>query len=310
MRILIADDDPGSCKLTQVALEQCNYQLEVAENGNEAWQILQQKQIDIAVLDWIMPGISGLELCQRIRTMENRNYTYILMLTAKAEQTSVVAGLQAGADDYLVKPFDLDELRARINVGQRIVNLERSLVEANQKLEALVATDDLTGVMSRRTVFERLSEEVNRSSRGDSQLSIIMMNIDNFKEVNTHHGHNVGDLVIRESAQRVSNLLRPYDCIGRIGGDVFLLLLPGTIEPEAVEIGERIRGAIASRPFVSLTGTSVHITASLGVTTMLETFVPETLIAIADQELQRAKSNGGNQISAPRRAWVSVASSE
>ncbi len=217
-----------------------------------------------------------------------------MLLTAKAEQEDIVKGLNAGADDYLVKPFDPEELQARVRAAARIIQLERQLLEANSRLAALASTDDLTKLMNRRAILNRLVEEAAKSLQTHQPLSIIMMDVDGFKQINDHHGHGVGDTILKEFCHRVTASLRSDDSLGRIGGDEFLVLLPGAGEQEAVAVGERMRAKIASEPFYSEAGISLPITASLGFTEVDPTARVETILSHADRAMYEAK-RGGNE---------------
>ena len=165
MKVLVADDDAVSRRLTEAALQGAGHEVLTAENGRQAWEALQQGRYDIAVLDWMMPETDGVELCQRIRRRAPEGYLYLVLLTAKGQRDDVVTGLDAGADDYLVKPFDAEELRARVRAGGRIVELERRLLQANERLGMLASTDELTGLMNRRAILSRLAEEIERGNR-------------------------------------------------------------------------------------------------------------------------------------------------
>ncbi len=294
MKILLADDDPVSCRLTAAALRRAGHEVVAVQDGKQAWEALTKGKHDIAVLDWMMPEMDGVTLCRRFRRQVAADPLYIVLLTAKAEQEDIVKGLNAGADDYLVKPFDPEELQARVRAAARIIQLERQLLEANARLAALASTDDLTKLMNRRAILNRLVEEAAKSLQTHQPLSIIMMDVDGFKQINDHHGHGVGDTILKEFCHRVTASLRSDDSLGRIGGDEFLVLLPGAGEQEAVAVGERMRAKIASEPFYSEAGICLPITASLGFTEVDPTARVETILSLADRAMYEAK-RGGNE---------------
>ena len=296
MKVLVADDDAVSRRLTEAALQKAGHQVLTAENGRQAWEALQQERYDVAVLDWMMPETDGVELCQRIRRQAPEGYLYVILLTAKGQRDDVITGLDAGADDYLVKPLDPDELRARVRAGGRIVELERRLRQANERLGMLASTDELTRLMNRRAILSRLDEEIERADREQTPLSIIMMDLDGFKQVNDEHGHAAGDELLRQACRRLSALVRPFDTIGRLGGDEFLLLLPLAARRDALAIGERLRAAIAHEPFTVGAIAPVQVTASFGAAVVDPHSRADAALARADAALYEAKDAGRNLV--------------
>lgn len=249
----------------------------------------------LAVLDWMMPGLDGLEVCRRVRRLRREPYTYILLLTAKAQREDIIAGLEAGADDYLTKPFDVHELQVRLRAGKRILDLQTKLIAAREELRAQATHDMLTGLWNRAAIFDLLRREVARAERGGVPVSVIMADVDHFKRVNDVHGHLVGDVVLREVARRVQMTLRPYDEVGRYGGEELLLILPRCDARQAVQVAERLRRCVAEAPIDTPEG-QIAVTASFGVATHAGGTAADmqTLLRAADGALYSAKQKGRN----------------
>ncbi len=181
--VLIAEDDPVFRRILQRCLQSWNYQVRACENGLDAWNVLQQQHApQMAILDWMMPGMNGIEMCRRIRTRQQDPYRYVLLLTAKDDKHDVVQGLDAGADDYLTKPFDVDELHARVRAGKRILGLQNELIQARESLRFEALHDHLTGVWNRGAVLNLLQREVQRRQRSGEALGVIMADVDHFKK--------------------------------------------------------------------------------------------------------------------------------
>jgi diguanylate cyclase (GGDEF)-like protein len=249
----------------------------------------------------MMPHLNGLELCQKVRAARLDRYVYIILLTARGRKQDIVEGLAAGADDYVVKPFDRDELRVRIHAGERVISLEQQLRAVQRKLEKLAITDDLTGLLNRRAAMQRLGEEFARVKREGHSLSCIILDLDHFKLINDLHGHRMGDEVLRELARRMHSSCHPYDIVARYGGEEFLTVLPGVSLSQAVQVAERIRHSLSSEP-VEWKGISVGVKASFGVAQVVENAEesPESLVIRADRALYRAKGEGGDCVCAVR----------
>ncbi len=293
MRVLIADDEALSRKILQDSLLKWGYEVVVTKDGNEAWEYLQRDDApNLVVLDWVMPGLDGIDVCKKLRARTASNYFYIILLTAKADREDIIKGLKAGADDYIVKPFNQQELRYRMKVGQRIVELE-------QRILGLARTDCLTDLLNRRAFMEQLDLEVKRVNRKQQDLSLVILDIDHFKNVNDSFGHQAGDLVLQETARCLSSTCRTYDLVGRYGGEEFIMCLPETNTEQAVHATERIRTAIAcKKTLIPEHMKFVTITASFGVSTMSydneESL--DTLINRADSALYQAKEKGRNRV--------------
>jgi diguanylate cyclase (GGDEF)-like protein len=295
MRILIAEDDAASRLLLTRVLVKWGYEVTATKDGAEAWVELQTKDAPhLAILDWMMPGMDGVDVCRRVRALETLQPPYIILLTALGDKESVVTGLEAGADDYVGKPYDAAELHARLEVGRRLVELNEALLEAKYALEVLARTDALTGVLNRGAIVRELEKEAERAAREGTRLGLGMLDIDHFKLVNDTYGHAAGDAVLCTVAQRVLGVMRAYDTFGRFGGEEFLVLVPGSGEEELRDVLERLRAAIGSTPIV-VDGQEFAVTASLGGATGGDESA-DGLIARADDALYAAKKGGRNRV--------------
>jgi diguanylate cyclase (GGDEF)-like protein len=296
MRVLIADDDTTSRRLLANMLAGWGYEVVTAADGAEAWDLLQQPNAPfLAILDWMMPGLTGPAVCRDLRQLRKEPYTYVLLLTARTNKEDVIEGMNSGVDDYVTKPFDAQELKVRLRAGRRILDLQAELVAAREALREQATRDPLTCVWNRYAIFDTLNREINRSVRENTSLSLIMADLDHFKQVNDSHGHLAGDTVLREAARRMQSCVRPYDYVGRYGGEEFLVVLPGTSSSQAFQLAERLRRALASAPF-AVGNLAIPVTASFGVSGIEagEDAEPEKLIRTADEALYRAKESGRN----------------
>ena len=296
--VLIAEDDPIFRHLLESWLQKWNYRVTAVENGMDAWNVFQQPHPpQMAILDWMMPGMDGIELCRRIRDKKHTPYHYLLLLTAKDEKQDVVAGLDAGADDYLTKPFNVDELRARVRSGKRILDLQEALLRAQEALQYEAAHDPLTGLWNRGAILDLLRRETQRHQRTGSPLGVIMTDVDHFKDINDTHGHIVGDAVLQEVALRLLSSVRAYDFIGRYGGEEFLVLIPSCQSPDLAASAERLRRAVADRPIETAAG-QVSCTISVGLACAMATHDDphqyEALLRLSDEALYDAKNQGRN----------------
>lgn len=296
IRILIADDDPVSRRVLEFFLQKRNYEVVTASNGTDALKILEREDAPrLALLDWMMPGMEGIQICQRIRGRTAHPYVYILLLTSKSQKEDLLRGLDSGADDFLTKPFDPQELHARLRVGQRILDLQDNLIAAREELRFRASHDALTGVSNRGAILEMLRREHSRQKRTGGSFAIIMLDIDHFKNVNDTFGHPCGDAVLQEAARRMILSVRAYDVVGRYGGEEFLIVVPEADGTAALVIAERIRIAFESKPITSQEG-DIKITVSLGLALSTSAVPdPETLLRLADDALYRAKKGGRNR---------------
>jgi len=294
MKILIAEDDSTSRSILSAVLVKLGYDVIAVADGNEAWEELKKVYPPrIAVLDWMMPGFSGPVVCSKVREKGDEEYTYLILLTSNSGQHDVVDGMKAGADDYIVKPYNRQELEVRVKAGTRIIELQNELLAAKEKIKIQSRTDTLTGIANRRAIFEHLDGELNRAEREKKSISIAMLDVDHFKAVNDTYGHQAGDAVLKECALRISGSTRPYDILGRYGGEEFLLILPGTGEENAAIVCERILDNVQARPFC-IDGLSIGVTISIGLATWSGREDVDKLVGAADKALYMAKEKGKN----------------
>jgi diguanylate cyclase (GGDEF)-like protein len=293
-RIMVADDDATSRRLLKHLLEKWGFEVVLVEDGLKAWETMKLKTPpSIVILDWVMPGLDGLELSRKIRALNCQYYTYILMLTSKLERTCLIEGLRAGVDDYLTKPFDAAELQGRLLVAERTLRFQNQLIAAKERIAQEARHDFLTGLLNRGGIMEVVEREMSRSNRTEEQFSILLADIDHFKRINDTFGHCTGDEVLREVANRIGHSLRSHDSVGRYGGEEFLIILPSSDESAALGAAEKLRRRICETPF-RLGGTESRITISLGVATRVQEVSAESLICAADVALYRAKNGGRN----------------
>jgi diguanylate cyclase (GGDEF)-like protein len=316
MKILIAEDDPVSRRVAEALFAKWGYEVAVVQDGSEAWRALEREDAPrLAVLDWMMPGLAGTDICKRVRAREGRPYVYILLLTAKAQKSDLLEGMDAGADDYLVKPFDAHELRARLHVGQRIIELQDALMAAREALRFRATHDFLTGLPNRGEILDVLRRELLRGLRGGTPVGIILGDLDHFKRVNDSFGHLAGDEVLRSIAQRMANVVRAYETVGRFGGEEFLVVVPASDAAGTLSQAERIRSCIESQPIETQAG-PIPVTMSMGVVASSSELPgqsdaatePDPLLAAADAALYRAKELGRNraELATPTELAASV----
>ncbi|MFZ5687689.1 MAG: GGDEF domain-containing protein [Bacillota bacterium] len=293
MKILVAEDSKYYRKILVDTLRAWKYDVVIASDGIEALEIIKQEDGPrLAIINWIMPGLDGLELCRKVRAWEKEGYVYLILLTANAGKENIVKGLEAGADDYIIKPFDEEVLKCRLKIGERIINLEN-------EIRRLANLDHLTGVLNRRAFMERLDSEIARCQRIKIPLALIMSDLDNFKSINDNYGHQTGDEVLRMVAGKTKNLVRKYDFIGRYGGEEFVICTPGASLLTAKEIAERLRREIEESVIPVEKGACyIKVTASFGISFLegdSSTDI-DSLIKRADDALYLAKKQGKNQI--------------
>ncbi len=297
MRVLIADDEPVSRSLLESTLARWGYDVVVASDGRQALEVLQKENAPrLAILDWVMPGMDGPQVCREVRSWQ-QPYIYLLLLTVKFQKQDVVRGLEAGADDFLTKPFDAQELSARLRAGKRVLELQETL-----RIQA--THDPLTGLWNRAATFDLLRRELNRSRRQGSPVGIVMADLDHFKLINDTYGHMAGDAVLREVAEKIVSCVRSYDIVGRFGGEEFLIIFPACSALNAVGQAERLRERISAAP---LGGPeySIPVTLSLGVAGSDEFRQDmELLVRGADAALYRAKEGGRNRVERARAGEI------
>lgn len=301
MNILIAEDDTPTRMMLQSLLTKWRYTVTVARDGDEALRILSEPgHPHLVILDWMMPGIKGPEIVRRLREKENSNPHYIIIMTSAHNEHTVIQALAAGADDFIGKPFNSYELRARVAVGRRVKCLQQTLMDKLHKLEKatetisrLARTDELTGLHNRRSFSEIFALASNAAQRHNHPLALISIDLDHFKTVNDTFGHSAGDLVLKEFAALMQKMVRGEDIAVRWGGEEFIILLPHADCDAAAALAERIRAAFEHNPDRAV---PVVVTASFGVAQLRDGEQEEALIRRADAALYDAKHEGRNRV--------------
>lgn len=309
-RVLIVDDEPTDLRLLHKHLELAGYEVLTATDGLEAMKILHAEGPQLVITDWMMPEMDGIEFCRAVRCSELVGIVYIIILTAHSDKDRLVEAFQAGADDFLSKPFHRQELSARVKAGMRIVSLESELAMErralhktnaeltvlNSQLDRLATTDALTGLFNRRVAVQKLDELWEAAVRYDQPLACILLDIDHFKRFNDTHGHDVGDAVLRHVASALRQHTRGCDPLCRIGGEEFLVLCPSTTAAEASNGAERLRRAVESSA-LTCDGVKLAVTMSAGVSERNSTTAGSgELLKSADTALYAAKQAGRNRV--------------
>jgi two-component system, cell cycle response regulator len=296
MRILIADDELMSRLLLERTMQRAGYEVTAVENGRlAADELCKPEGPKLALLDWIMPELDGPGVCREVRKRKEQSYVYMILLTSKEKKEDVVAGLGSGADDYLTKPFDPEELKARLRTGMRILDLEDRLIEAREQMRFQATHDGLTSLWNRGVVMELLGRELTRAHREGKSTAILLGDLDHFKRINDTFGHIAGDEVLKETARRLVSSVRSYDFVGRYGGEEFLVALSNCDPAYGLIRAEAIRKTISERPVETSAG-SVPITMSLGLLLSVEWGYQsaEALLHEVDTALYAAKAAGRN----------------
>jgi two-component system, cell cycle response regulator len=296
-KVLVADDSPIYRKLVEHTLSEKQYALLFAKSGREAIDLFSEHRPSLVITDWMMPDLSGIELCQHIRNHSRQTYTYLIILTGITEKNKLVKGLAAGADDYLTKPFHSDELLARVGVGRRIVELHRQLEAKNLLLEELALTDPLTGLPNRRAIEDWATRQLSGAARYGFSFLVVLADLDHFKTVNDTHGHNAGDTVLKKFSEILKANSRRSDICGRVGGEEFLFILTHTTQENARVVIERIRAELEATKF-DFDGNSLTVTASFGLAGFEGTQAVDfnRLVSQADAALYAAKRTGRNRL--------------
>lgn len=288
-KILLVDDDPTMVRLWSVWLAKAGYQVQVATDGEQALRAVELDCPEFILTDWEMPRLDGLALCRAVRSRALPHYVYIFFLTARSSHDEIVAGLEAGADDFLTKPVNRDELLARVRAGQRVLELE-------QRLSLMARTDPMTGLITQRTFYDLLAKEWQRAKRFRLPLSCVMIDLDYFKRINDVHGHPTGDAVLKATADVLTKNCRACDTVCRYGGEEFCVLLPETNEESAALWAERVRQRLGET-VVHFAGKDLRVTGSFGAAQRYDdTQTPEQLVDQADQGLLCAKRSGRDRV--------------
>ena len=293
MKILIAEDNPVYRKMLEAMLVKWGYEVTICSDGFNAWEILTSENAPkFVILDWMMPGMDGMEVCRKIRENIKDTYVYILLLTAKDEIKDIVEGMESGADDYITKPFHASELKVRLRAGRRILELQ-------EDLRTMATRDALTGLLNRRAIVDAISRRLAQAVRKKTSVGLVISDIDYFKNINDTFGHLAGDATLRETAKRLQSLARQYDDIGRYGGEEFLIVLPGCNLEDTVNYAERLRVCIEENP-VKTNGVVIPVTMSIGATASVDGKAKaadvDSIIHTADNALYKAKNNGRNRV--------------
>jgi two-component system cell cycle response regulator len=295
VRILIADDDATSRLILGAVLQKYGHEVVVTSDGIAAWDEMREPDAPkIAILDWMMPGLTGVDVCRRVRGLASDEPPYLILLTAMGAKSDIVAGLEAGADDYLAKPFDHAELRARVDVGRRMVDLQGRLREAHDALAHEATHDPLTDVFNRRAFDDALARALSEERRHHQGLAIGICDVDEFKKVNDVFGHQVGDAALRGVVSQITTNLRLHDSLSRLGGDEFVVIAAHVGNVAVQSLFERVRTAVADHPVETDAG-SIPLTISIGVGVWTDE-PAAGLLAAADQALYRAKAAGRNRV--------------
>ena len=292
MKILVADDSLFYRNMLQGLLASWGYEVVLAGDGYEAQRVLDSDDSPrMAILDCLMPGRGGLELCERIRARQ-QGYVYTILLSADDQQSDVLKGFEIGADDYLCKPFNQNELRTRLKAGELIIRSHEEVAEAHDALKFETSHDSLLRIWNRRAVIELVGKELSRAKRSQTPLSILLADLDFFKRVNDNYGHFIGDDVLRDAANGICYAVRHCDHVGRYEGEQFLVVLPNCTAEAAREVAERVRQQMCAEPMVN----EIEITVSIGVAQWLSGQGISELLHQADVALRRAKQNGRNRV--------------
>lgn len=299
MQALVVDDSAVYRKLIGDHLRGWGFGVTLAETGSEAWRILEQPDAPkLVLLDWVLPDLDGIELCKRIRQAGlSGPYVYVILLTSKEGRQNMLEAMQAGADDYLVKPFNEMEMKARLLVGKRILDLQEELVSARESMRHATTHDSLTGLMNRGEIIAMFQRELERARREHTPVGAILCDLDHFKNVNDTLGHLCGDEALREIGRRLQSQLRVYDGVGRYGGEEFLMILPNCDLPNTTLRANELRKIVASTP-VLCSGVERLITMSMGVAVSAcdGKNELEALLNQADAGLYAAKEKGRNRV--------------
>jgi diguanylate cyclase (GGDEF)-like protein len=294
-QVVLVEDDANVAKLVELNLRRNAIDVECAPTLADARRLVSSRSWDILLLDRRLPDGDGVDLCNEVRGANP--HAYIMLLTGESTKEAKLAGFECGADDYVTKPFHVDELIARIRAGWRIVRLQKALLDSNRRLEELSRTDSLTGLRNRRTFDHEFPTRFAHSMRYGRPLAVAMVDVDHFKRINDEHGHQTGDEVLARVASILRRCTRQTDVVARYGGEEFVIVLPETPLLEALQVAEKIRSSVAAEPM------PVHVTVSAGVAAMPHSKFadPQSMLRAADEALYRSKENGRNRVDFEKR---------
>jgi len=300
IRVLVVDDSPVSRKLLEHALAEAPYTLVFAKDGADALRLFDERPPDLVVADWELPDIPGPELCRIARIKFASAYTYLMLLTSNSAKKSIAEGLAAGADDYLTKPFDTDELRARVGVGRRVIEMHRE-IEAKTKALALDArTDPLTGMPNRRAVEEWSVKQISGAVRHGYPIWVVLADLDSYKPATDLFGHGAGDAMLQAFGEIIKKNTRVSDMCGHMGGDQFIFVISHVTRENMNLVINRLRDKIANHDF-SFHGTALPLFANFGLAGSEggERLELRTMLQQADADLLEAKRAAQTRASEP-----------
>jgi len=296
MKILIADDDSTFRSVLAGVLDKQGHEVISTEDGEAAWRVMKEPDAPrLAILDWVMPGMDGLEVVRRVRARPTDRPPHLILLTSKTKMAELIAGLDAGANDYLTKPFDPGELRARIAVGRRVVELEDALIASRDIMAHQATHDPLTGLLNRRAILEQLHKELARTQRQGDLLAVGMCDLDHFKQVNDTYGHQTGDDVLCGLARTLNESVREYDSVGRMGGEEFLVIMPMRACSDCVSVFNNLCAQVADTRLKTRSG-FLSITVSIGVVCAAAESTVDEILEASDAAMYRAKAEGRNRV--------------
>lgn len=299
--ILIVDDDQLLRRILETSLKAAGYEVVAAENGKEALELFKKKYYPIVMTDWIMPEMDGLDLCRAIRAEEAERYTYIILLTSLDSKNDIIAGLEAGADEYLVKPINQAELKTRLKTARRILELESNLQKSLEEIRGLALVDPVTGTYNRKFMDDRISQEIKRAYRYEHSLALILVSINNFKQISETYGYYSGDVLLKECAECLVEAVRKdIDWLVRYGEEEFLVVLPETDAAGAMIVAKRLRIRIATM-VVKIYEHEIKVTANFGVASFTASqqkkgITPQILLDRADRCLHEAREDATDTI--------------
>jgi two-component system, cell cycle response regulator len=298
MRILVAEHDTATMDLLGANLNAWGYEVVQCSSGTEAWQVLDRESPPkLAILEWDLPEISGAQICRRVRELEGRPYIYIILLCSEGSKKDVLSCLEAGADDYAVKPVDTDELRLRLLAGSRIVGLQDTFISVLKCSELQAAHDPLTGLWNRPAIADLLKRELARSQRDRTPLGVIVAGLDQFRQINDRFGQITADAILREVVLRIHSAVRSYDCVGRLSEEDFVIIAPGCDSKDTRALADRLRTSV-SKFRTNVADEPISLSMSCGAVSVDGTGhrTPESTFKAASDALQSARTGGSGRV--------------